>query len=171
MKDYTFEFGHDIDHEPDFDEIRVAPLARTLITVIPERDMYSFVRAIKMAYSRASDDHSRKRVQILTGTSNEHVIHFKLYLEFDLDGEPTIEANLIAQNFSMSENSMQLRNLPQVIALRDKGTIGDFVTLPFAGFEDLEITKRHAQSDGVVASYAFERLPSFGFAELYPDWA
>ena len=170
MTNFTIEFGHDVEHEPDFDDIRVGAVAQALIKHIPEREMFSFIRAVKMAYSHASDDHSRTRVQILSAAHDEKAVHFRLTLAVGYEGT-AIEGTLTTKNVTLQEDTIQLRDLPQVTCLRAKARISDFVTLPFEGFADVEIQKIVDRSDEHVARFKFEPLPAPIFTELYQDWA
>jgi len=170
MTNFTIEFGHDVEHEPDFDDIRVGAVAQALIKHIPEREMFSFVRAVKMAYSHASDDHSRTRVQILSAAHDDKAVHFRLTLTVDYDGT-AIEGTLTTKSVTLQEGMIHLRDLPQTNCLRAKARIGDFVELPFEGFADVEIQKIDTRSNEHVARYKFDPLPAPVFTKLYQEWA
>lgn len=169
MSKYVFEFGHSCEHEPHFDEIDVGALAKQLIAQIPEREMLSFARAIKLAYSHMCENHAMNRARVFWASSEETKNYFSVDLVFT--GERyRLDGKFTTPRLELDESKVRLQNVPVVMHMAKARKLGDLASLPFEGFSELEIAPSDTQRDHDETIYTFERLPTENCANLYPEW-
>lgn len=169
MSKYLFEFGHACENEPHFEDIEVGALARQLIAQIPEREMFSFVRAVKLAYTRICENHAMSKARVFWASSPENQNYFTVDLLF-MGEKFRLDGTFSTPKLVLGETRVTLRNVPFIMQMTKARVIGDLADIPFEGFAGIPLTSSQAAVAGDEATYRFALQPMENCANLYPTW-